>query len=96
MPVRDPFYSTRRWREFRLRILDRDGWLCQIRDSCCVVQADCVDHIIARVIAPDLSMDPSNARAACTPCNSAAGGRIGNRRRVVVARRVEANGYGDW
>lgn len=93
--VRDPFYTSRAWRAFRLRILDRDGWLCQMRTpGVCTVQATTVNHIIPRSVAPDLSMDESNNEAACRPCNSHDGGKLGRLRQTRATRA--ANSYADW
>jgi 5-methylcytosine-specific restriction endonuclease McrA len=73
------------WQKFRLRILERDGWRCMIPkdDGTGLCGADLkdpgivatVDHIISRVHAPDLVLDPTNVRAACQPCNNRRGGR---------------------
>jgi 5-methylcytosine-specific restriction endonuclease McrA len=64
----------RRWRQVRLLVLRRDGYLCQIQGPGCAGQADAVDHVIAlRQGGPRL--DPGNLVAACSHCNSAKGNR---------------------
>lgn len=55
------------WRKTRLRILARDGGLCQIRSKGCLVQATEVDHILG----VGVSEADEDLRAACKPCNGA-------------------------
>lgn len=64
------------WRKLRLAILDRDGWLCQIRSEGCEVQASHVDHIVSWRHG-GAWYDPANLRAACATCNKSRGGRVG-------------------
>jgi 5-methylcytosine-specific restriction endonuclease McrA len=56
--------SGRAWRDIRLRILERDSYIC----GYCGAEATQVDHIIAR--ANGGTDDPSNLVAACQPCNN--------------------------
>jgi 5-methylcytosine-specific restriction endonuclease McrA len=60
--------NTRRWRTFRLGILSRDNYLCQIRDRRCLDAATEVDHI-QPIAFGGAEFDPANCRAACKPCN---------------------------
>lgn len=60
--------SDSRWRAFREAILERDQWLCLIRDPGCLTIADQVDHIVP-LSKGGAKYDPGNARAACGPCN---------------------------
>lgn len=55
------------WAQRRLRVLERDGWICQIgyTDVCTLRATDC-DHITAS--GPD---DDWNLQAACQPCHLA-------------------------
>lgn len=55
------------WRKTRLRILARDGYLCQIRSKGCLTEATCVDHILG----VGVSEADEHLRAACKPCNDA-------------------------
>ena len=99
MPKRNPLYSSKAWRELRLRILDRDGRQCQIRLPCCEGWATHVDHIIPRSEAPELALTPSNLRAACRSCNLYLGGKHGSQRTPrssARSRRAAASGFGDW
>ena len=58
-----------RWRKVRVRVLERDGWLCQIRHDGCLGEASEVDHIVPWRAGGAL-YDPENLRAACKPCNA--------------------------
>lgn len=55
--------STRSWRELRLRILRRDGYLCRY----CGAEANTVDHV--RPVSKGGTDSPSNLVAACGRCN---------------------------
>jgi hypothetical protein len=71
--------STTRWRKIRKRVLERDGWRCQLRlpPACdctlpdckrfhgCKIKADCVHHLDGKAAGDD----PNRCVAACTPCN---------------------------
>jgi len=65
----------RGWQDMRLKILERDGWRCQL----CGRPAKAVDHILPRSRGGD--GDPSNLRAICGPCNSRKGARLTRKRR---------------
>jgi hypothetical protein len=59
----------RRWREIRLKVLERDGYRCQIRAPKCTARAEVVDHITpARVTGP--TFNPAALRASCRSCNN--------------------------
>jgi len=69
--------STRAWRVIRQRVLERDGYLCQIKLQGewtstrgevrrCLIKADCVHHIGGKANTGD---DPQYLQAACSPCN---------------------------
>jgi 5-methylcytosine-specific restriction endonuclease McrA len=65
---------TYQWRtRTRKTVLDRDGHECQIRGPRCEGVATEVDHIVPHVFGGDSALD--NLRAACKPCNAAAGSR---------------------
>ncbi|MCU1494795.1 MAG: hypothetical protein JWO62_2559 [Acidimicrobiaceae bacterium] len=57
------------WRRIRLRVLERDGYRCQIVGPKCRHNADQVDHIIA-IENGGSWWDESNLRASCGPCNN--------------------------
>jgi len=90
--VAKPQYNDRAWRTFRLAILTRDGWRCQLRlDARCAGRADSVDHIIEWDRAPHLRLAPSNAQAACRHCNAVKAARYVNSKAsptVVAPSRV--------
>jgi 5-methylcytosine-specific restriction endonuclease McrA len=63
--------STTKWRKIRLRILQRDNYVCQM---CGVEEANSVDHIVPR--AAGGSDEEWNLQTLCTSCNSSKGGRF--------------------
>lgn len=63
------FYSTHTWRKIRLQILERDGYVCQIRRKGCTDIATQVDHIVP-VTKGGAKYDPRNLRASCAKCNN--------------------------
>jgi 5-methylcytosine-specific restriction endonuclease McrA len=72
-----------KWRRSRLTILERDHYECQIRGPKCSGVATEVDHIIPHMYGGDSG--PDNLRAACKPCNSAAGARLSRGRVLSTA-----------
>ena len=64
---------TQSWKRLRKTVLERDGYECQIRGYRCKGQATEVDHIVPHIAGGDEQL--TNLRAACKPCNSAAGAR---------------------
>ena len=62
--------STRRWTKIKLRILRRDGFICQY----CGQEANTVDHVIPRRLNGNDSDD--NLVASCRRCNLSKGGRF--------------------
>jgi 5-methylcytosine-specific restriction endonuclease McrA len=63
--------GTQRWKDQRLRVLKRDGYIC----AYCGNDATQVDHVIPRKAGG--SHDLENLVACCAPCNSAKGAREG-------------------
>lgn len=63
-----------RWQKFRLSILARDQYKCQIGSEVCIIDAPItgghVDHIIPLSLGGE-KYDPLNCRASCQPCNLA-------------------------
>jgi 5-methylcytosine-specific restriction endonuclease McrA len=59
----------------RAVVLERDRWVCQIRDKGCTQGATCVDHITP-AIEGGAFYDPANCRASCWSCNSVRGARL--------------------
>jgi 5-methylcytosine-specific restriction enzyme A len=64
----DPFYHSATWQATRLRVLRRDGFLCQLRLFGCRVRANIADHIVARENGG--SDGDANLRACCSPCHN--------------------------
>ena len=68
MPA-EPIYNSATWRKVRKLILERDGFVCQLRGPGCTIKATDVDHVVA-CRDGGAWYDPSNLRAACRQCNS--------------------------
>jgi 5-methylcytosine-specific restriction endonuclease McrA len=70
--VHDRRYGLKRWQKLRLRILNRDNWVCRIVVGC-TTRATIADHIIPVYPGmPDREFfDPNNLRAACRDHNLA-------------------------
>ena len=80
-------YNTVAWREVRLVILERDGWLCQLRGPRCTLDAAEVDHIVPWR-AGGAVFDEGNLRASCGNCNKRRARRegVGARKPVRPSR----------
>jgi len=77
--ARDPEAARiygRRWQSLRPSILERDGYLCQIRLPGCTLEATQVDHIVPWK-AGGAAYDPDNLRASCGHCNRSRARRDG-------------------
>ena len=78
-------YGTSKWRRVRLETLTRDSYTCQIHlPGVCKWRASMVDHIVPIAEGRE-PYDVTNLRAACGPCNSRLGGRLGNLRKALAA-----------
>jgi 5-methylcytosine-specific restriction endonuclease McrA len=62
-------------RAFRKQILARDHHRCQVGLPGCAISANTVDHIQALSLG-GAALDPRNARACCSSCNSSMGQRL--------------------
>lgn len=59
--------STRAWRRLRRLVLERDGYICQLKiEGVCTGLATHVHHTLGRAITGD---DPAYLVAACEACN---------------------------
>lgn len=67
MPRKPRYAYDHVWRKLRLKILERDRWICY--EPSCTARATTVDHIIPVAEAPHLRLDPTNLRASCGPHN---------------------------
>ena len=76
--------GTKRWKDLRIKILNRDGWVCWI----CQGEADQVDHITPRSKGGDI-FDQDNLAAICGRCNRAKGGRFFNSTATPPANPLE-------
>lgn len=79
MPKR--VYTTSAWRSARRRVLERDGWRCQVKLPGCLGRANAADHIIER-FEGGADFDLENLQATCKPCNS-------KKHMDVLARRAK-------
>jgi hypothetical protein len=62
-------YGSQRWERVRAMVLERDGYMCQVKASKkCRTTANVVDHII-RPEEGGEPYDPANLRASCRSCN---------------------------
>ena len=73
MSTKHKVLGTKKWKNKRLSVLQRDGYECYL----CGGQADQVDHIIPRVKGGDVFND-DNLMAICGRCNRAKGSRFFN------------------
>lgn len=73
MTQMDRRYSTKRWRDTRLRVLHRDAYRCWVQG--CPVMANVADHIAPSSLAmPDFEFySMANLRASCKRHNTARG-----------------------
>lgn len=63
------------WLILRKLVLQRDGYVCQLRLPGCKTKATQVDHIIGLAQAPERRWDIENLTSACRSCNIAKGNR---------------------
>lgn len=61
-------YGSRKWDRVRAHVLERDGYLCQVKLKRCRVKANTVDHIV-RPEEGGAEYDEANLRASCRSCN---------------------------
>jgi 5-methylcytosine-specific restriction endonuclease McrA len=66
---------TWQYRQMRVVVLDRDGWLCQQCGKKLIGDDATVDHIVPVSIDKSLSAEQSNMRAMCRTHNSSRGAR---------------------
>ena len=60
--------GTSRWQALRVKVLQRDGHMCQVRGPRCLVHATDVDHVIPTHLGGADSI--ANAQSVCKPCHS--------------------------
>ena len=74
MSTKHKVLGTKKWKNKRLSILQRDGYECYV----CGGQAEQVDHLIPRVAGGDV-FDDDNLMAICARCNRSKGSRFFSR-----------------
>lgn len=80
-------WGGRRAQALTRYVLDRDGFRCRMPrpdGEPCGRPATTADHVVP-IARGGALWDPANLRAACRPCNVAAGARLGNERRREIA-----------
>lgn len=63
------------------RVLERDGWTCQLAYPVCVRTATAVDHIVPLSVAGPAGDHDGNKQAVCGPCH-----RLKTRGETIAAR----------
>ena len=98
-------FATRRGRAFRLAILERDDFTCQM---CGILTVDgrtdpraaVVDHIEPITLSPDRTWDEANCRCICRGCHSICDGiekRAGpDLKRIVREKLSHIGDRTDW
>ncbi|MFZ0444199.1 MAG: HNH endonuclease [Bacillus sp. (in: firmicutes)] len=72
----DDFYTKKKWRKFRKRILKRDQGVCLrclIKYNVVTTESLEAHHIKSRLNYPELSFDESNVMTLCKSCNTQLG-----------------------
>ncbi len=70
--------GSKKWKDIRLRVLARDGYVCTYCGTHLEGGNATVDHITSRKVGGDI-WDMDNLTSACKPCNSRKGSRFFNR-----------------
>lgn len=60
--------TTREHRAWRLAVLKRDAWVCQLRYEGCAGRATQADHVLATAFG-GAEYDLANGQAVCVPCH---------------------------
>ena len=76
------------WEALRQRVLQRDGFQCQLRYDGCTGTATQVDHVISRANGGLDTLD--NTQAACQSCNNYKGSKPVTRRNWLNPRYFTA------
>lgn len=83
------FYETRAWRELRLQILQRDGWVCRYCGGRAPIVPLHVDHIKPRSRFPELELEAMNLQVLCEDCNIGKGAKMFKPKRKGQMSRTE-------
>ena len=78
--------STSKWRKIRLRILQRDNYVCQM----CGMDGNTVDHIVPRSLGG--TDQPFNLQCLCNACNASKGGANRLQKGLKKAQKGLKNG----
>jgi 5-methylcytosine-specific restriction endonuclease McrA len=83
-----PAYRSSTWRRLALAVIERDGYVCQIKGPRCTTIATSADHIEPTSMGGAM-FDPANLRASCAHCNASLGARLRNARYPTRVARGE-------
>jgi 5-methylcytosine-specific restriction endonuclease McrA len=78
MALSNQALGSKKWKDIRLRVLARDGYVCTYCGTHLEGGNATVDHITSRKVGGDI-WDMDNLTSACKPCNSRKGSRFFNR-----------------
>lgn len=76
---KDPFYSSKEWKEMRYQVLKENGGRCEccgkskkdLREDGITKVKLTVDHIIPRSVEKSKELDINNLQVLCQDCNEA-------------------------
>jgi 5-methylcytosine-specific restriction enzyme A len=87
-------YSSSTWRRVSKRVLERDGYQCQIGGDKCLGKATQADHVVPLSL-DGLAYEMTNLRAVCQPCHSARRKSVSNAPASYVVDRLRMLGMHD-
>ena len=75
MKAVDPWYTSKKWKDIRLKVIKRDNWRCQKCNCLCLGKSKGqpspnVDHILERKEHPELAFSMGNLETLCSSCHS--------------------------
>lgn len=76
----------RSWRVLRDRVVREEPY-CWLKLDGCTRLSTTADHVIPRVVRPDLTMDRANLRGACSSCNTTRGAKTVQHARATQQRK---------
>jgi 5-methylcytosine-specific restriction endonuclease McrA len=68
-------WNTPQWKRFRITILERDGYTCQLAQPGCTGTATSVHHILPAATYTAGWYDPDNCISVCTRCHGRTDGK---------------------
>ena len=74
-PLHKMLWNTSQWKRFRISILERDEYTCQLAKPGCTVTATSVHHILPAATYTAGWYDPDNCISLCARCHGRTDGR---------------------